>query len=64
MDINLENLQIWYDSDGDEDNKPFLVACRDREVLDGERWVITSLSVDQARSIRDYLNTFLEKDKG
>lgn len=61
MDINFENLQIWYDKEDAEDDTPIMVACRDREAEDEERWVVAALTLGQARDLCNYLNTLLEE---
>ena len=51
----FEFLDIWYDKDGIDDERPFMVACRDREVKDEERWVLASLTVEEAKKISEYI---------
>ena len=44
----LENFDIRYDDTLDS-SKPFIVACRDREATSEERWVLASLSNNEAK---------------
>lgn len=44
----LENFDIRYD-DALDSSKPFIVACRDREATSEERWVLASLSNNEAK---------------
>lgn len=62
MDTMFENFDLWFDKDGEEDERPFMVACRDRETIDGERWVIASLSIEEATKLNKYLEEHLHKD--
>lgn len=61
MDINFENLQIWHDKEDATDDTPIIVACRDREAENEERWVVAALTISQARNLRDYLNALLKE---
>ena len=45
----LENIDIL------EDANSFILAVRDREVTNGQRWVLTLLSEDEARKVYEYL---------
>ena len=58
MDTMFENIDIWYDNSLD-DNKPFVFACRDREVAYEERWVLASLSIADAKKLYEYLQEHL-----
>ena len=58
MDTMFENIDIWYDDTLDA-NKPFVVACRDREVTNEERWVLASLSNAEAKKLYEYLQEHL-----
>ena len=58
MDTMFENIGIWYDDTLDA-NKPFGVACRDREATSEERWVLTSLSNAEAKKLYEYLQEHL-----
>ena len=40
-------------------DRPFVVACKDREVTDGERLVIASLSNEEAKQVYEYLGKCL-----
>lgn len=47
----FENFYIRYDDLGGKNDRPFIIACRDREVKNYERWVITSFTVEEAKKI-------------
>ena len=54
----LENFDIRYDDTLDS-SKPFIVACRDREATCEERWVLASLSNNEAKKVYKYLQEHL-----
>lgn len=54
----LENFDIRYDDTLDS-RKPFIVACRDREATSEERWVLASLSNNEAKKVYEYLQEHL-----
>lgn len=54
VETMFKDLDIWYD-DTMEDNKPFVIACRDRETISEERWVLASLSYSEAQELYEYL---------
>ena len=54
----FENFDIRYDDTLDS-NKPFIVACRDREVTSEERRVLASLSNTEAKILYEYLKEHL-----
>ena len=37
MDTMFENLDFRFDKENN-DKRPFMIACKDREIMDGERW--------------------------
>ena len=45
----FENFDIWYNNLGSDDDRPFVAACRDREVKNDERWVLVSFTVEEAK---------------
>lgn len=51
----FENFDIWYDRLGDDDDRPFTLACRDQEVENDERWVMVSFTVEEAKKICEYI---------
>lgn len=58
MDKTFENLAIRYD----EAEKLLLMACRDREnksAMD-ERWVVTSLTYEEAKQFYEWLKQHFE----
>ena len=59
MDTMFENIDVWYD-DTLDDNKPFVVACRDRKATSEERWVLASLSNTEAKKLYEYLQEHLK----
>lgn len=59
MDTMFENFDFWYD-DTLDDNKPFVVACRNREAISEERWVLASLSNAEAKKLYEYLQEHLK----
>lgn len=58
MDTMFENIDIWHD-DTLYANKQFVVACRDREDTNEERWVLASLSNTEAKKLYEYLQEHL-----
>ena len=54
MDTMFENLDFRFDKENN-DERPFIIACKDREIIDGERWVLASLSTDEAKRLLKYL---------
>ena len=47
--INVnENLNLWK-AYNQLDDRLLMVACKDREAVDGERWVVTALSNEEAK---------------
>lgn len=59
MSTMFENFDVWVD-DTLEDDKPFVVAVKDRE-SDDERWVLASFSIEEAKALYKYLGARLEK---
>ena len=51
----FENFDIWYSRLGEDDDHPFMVVCRDQEIENGERWVVTSFTVEEAKKICEYI---------
>lgn len=60
MDTMFENLDFWFDKE-DNNERPFMIACKDRETMDGERWVLASLSTDEAKRLLKYLEEHIAK---
>ena len=54
----FENFDIWYDKDGLEDDRPILIAVRDRE--EDERWALASLTIEEAKKVYEYLKYIIE----
>ena len=61
MQKMFENFDIWKD-DSLQDEQPFIVACKDREAIDGERWVLASLTNEEAKKIYEYLGEHLKEE--
>lgn len=60
MDTMFENLDFRFDKENN-DERPFIIACKDREIIDGERWVLASLSTDEAKRLLKYLEEHIAK---
>lgn len=60
-DSMFENFDIWYDKDGSDDDRPFMLACRDRESVHDERWVLVSFTEEEAKRIYEYLGKFFNE---
>lgn len=60
MDTMFENLDFRFDNENN-DERPFIIACKDREIIDGERWVLASLSTDEAKRLFKYLEEHIAK---
>lgn len=60
MDTMFENLDFRFDKENN-DERPFMIACKDREIMDGERWVLVSLSTDEAKRLLKYLEEHISK---
>lgn len=64
MSIMFENvgLQMYYD-DSEEDTD-LVVACKDREHMEltgEERWVLNSLTYNEAKQVYEYLCKYFQK---
>lgn len=59
MEKMFENFDLWKDDDL-EDGRPFIVACKDRESINDERWVLASLSEEEAKKIYKYLHEYFK----
>ena len=44
MDTMFENLDFRFDKENN-DERPFIIACKDREIIDGERWVLSLIHI-------------------
>jgi hypothetical protein len=60
MDTMFENLDFRFDKENN-DERPFMIACKDQEIMDGERWVLVSLSTDEAKRLLKYLEEHIAK---
>ncbi len=58
----FENFDLWFD-DELEDDRPFVIACKDREITTEERWVLASLSVDEMKKVYEYLKKHFDKEE-
>ena len=61
MKTLFENFDIWKD-DSLQDEQPFIIACKDRETVDGERWVLASLTNEEAKKLYEYLGKHLKEE--
>ena len=59
----FENFDIWYDALASDNNHPFVVACRDREIENDERWVLVSFTIEEAKKICDYIQEQIRLNK-
>lgn len=55
----FEDFDLWKDYDLG-DGRPFIVACRDREAINMERWVLVSLSEQEAKSVYEFLHKYFK----
>lgn len=53
----FKNFEFWKD-DNPENVRPFMVACKDLEAKDEERWVLASLFEEEARMLYEELKTY------
>ena len=58
MEKAFENFIIYKD-ENPENHKPFMLACKDREAHTEERWVISCLSMDEAKQLYEYLGKYI-----
>lgn len=61
MATMFENFDLWVD-DTLDDNRPFMIACKDRENTCDKRWVLASLSNEEAKQVYEYLGRHLNTD--
>lgn len=62
--IEFDFLQIWHKETDMDDERPFLLACRDRELVHDERWVLASFTEEEAKKIYEYFGNFFgEQEK-
>lgn len=59
MDTMFENLDFRFDKENN-DERPFMIACKDREIMDGERWVLVSLSTMKQKDYSSILKNTLQ----
>lgn len=59
MEIRFKHLCLWTDENPDS-TEPIIVACKDREVKDGERWALARLSKKEAKEICENLQEYLK----
>ena len=58
MTTMFENFDVYKNEDLDT-KRPFIFACKDREVKSEERWVLVSLSNEEAKQVYEYLGRYL-----
>lgn len=54
-----ENIRVGFDEFMD-DHERIVVASKDRGFMNGDKWVINHLSVDEACELRDRLDELIE----
>lgn len=54
-----ENIRVGFDEFMDN-NERIVVASKDRGFMNGDKWVINHLSVDEACELRDSLGELIE----
>ena len=54
-----ENIRVGFDEFMDN-NERIVVASKDRGSMNGDKWVINHLSVDEACELRDSLDELIE----
>lgn len=60
MEMMFENFCLMTD-DTFESDRPFMVACKDRQITSEERWVLASLSNDDMKQVYEYLSGYFQK---
>jgi hypothetical protein len=55
----FENLDFWCENDTDEQH--FIIALKDREVKNDSRWVLGSLTNQEAKKLLKYLEEHIKK---
>lgn len=58
--IMFDNLQIMRNEVNSTDTL-FVVGCKDRTCVDGERWVLSTLSTKEAEQLYEYLDKYFKK---
>lgn len=59
----FENVNFWFDGDDTEPDRPLIVACKDRERKDSERWVVASLSAEEAKQLYEFLRAAFSEEE-
>ena len=54
-----ENIRVGFDEFMDNHER-IVVASKDRDFMNGDKWVINHLSVDEACELRDSLDELIE----
>lgn len=54
-----ENIRVGFDESIDNHGR-IVVASKDRDFMNGDKWVINHLSVDEACELRDSLDEVLD----
>lgn len=55
----FENLDIWIADEGDD--KPFVIASKNREPGSWEEWIVNSFTKEEAKKIRDFIDVKLKE---
>ena len=53
----FENLDIWR-----PDDDYFIITIRDREVKNGEKWVVAALTNDEGKQLYEYLKSHFSEE--
>lgn len=56
MTTMFENVDVHKT---DNEAGSFLISCKDRAYHDGERWVVASLSTEEAKRLYEYLGRYI-----
>ena len=56
MTTMFENVDVHKT---DNEDGSFLISCKDRAYHDGERWVVASLSTEEAKRLYEYLGRYI-----
>lgn len=59
MNTMFENLDIWIDEEVDD--KPFVIASKNREPGSWEEWIVNSFTKEEAKKIRDFIDGKLKE---
>lgn len=55
----FDNFEFFKD-DAPENIRPFIMACRDYEAKDEERWVLACLTEEEVRKVYEDMKTYFD----